>query len=144
MHLTRLGKILFNFSILGVVLCIFYVIIPMFNLVSVTAFAVAIILLPFVWLLSGGHIGSYPSLFDFFESFSAVVADVEERYIIGVPFFSAITVALSVAALVLFATDKREKHVARIIISAVFLGLALITFIVCLVPSNYYSYWRFA
>lgn len=129
MHVAHLGKICFNFSILGLVLTFIYLLLPFAILFALVIMAAVIILLPFIWLFSGGATDC-EGVFGGLNDSSELILRFQELVNAYLPYSAGITIALSVLSIVFLLMDKTEKHTARIIISIVFAVLSVIAIII--------------
>ena len=139
MHLAHLGKIFFNFSILGIVLVLFYLLMPIASLFALLMMAVVIILLPFIWLFSGGAVNCN-QVMDGINGSSEMMLKIQDVVHAYLPYAAGITVALAGLSILFLVLDKTEKHTARIVISIVFAVISVIALILFIaVPGGLYN-----
>lgn len=127
LHLIRLGKILNNFTILGLVYMLLTALVPVLSFLCFIIVGVIFILSIFPWILSGFQldIGKIVTWFnqDFFNQI-IVYLNAYLPYVFG---FSAAFAVLS-ATILLF--DKNEKHIGRIVVAVLALVVGIIAMII--------------
>ena len=126
MQVARLGKIAFNLQFLAVA-------VMAASVLSFLAMAVFYLLLLLITLLTLGLIyAAIPSLKDMWAG-GAVLEGIFNTLAASWPYAIPAALALSVASIICLCFDYREKHVARITVSAVIAVLSLIVLIIKLV-----------
>ena len=122
--LIRLGKIFSNISILALLLCFS-------GILSFVATAFIILIGLAIIILSVGTIFiSVPNYFDILMSTSEVSAKISAFFLENFYIFASIAIVGAVLSLILLLLDKRNKHIARIVISSVVIAVVIITIIV--------------
>ena len=122
--LIRLGKIFSNISILALLLCIS-------GILSFVATAFILLIGLVVIILSIGTIFAFvPNYFDILMSTSEVSVKISAFFLENFYIFASIAIVGSVLSLILLLLDKRNKHIARIVISSVVIAVVIITIIV--------------
>ena len=122
--LIRLGKIFSNISILALLLCIS-------GILSFVATAFILLIGLVVIILSVGTIFAIvPNYFDILMSTSEVSVKISAFFLENFYIFASIAIIGAVLSLILLLLDKRNKHIARIVISSVVIAVVIITIIV--------------
>ena len=126
MQIARFGKITFNLQFLAVA----------FMAASVLSFLSVAVFYLFMLIITIATLGliyvAYPSLMDLWsggETLEAIFNTLAAGWTYAVP----AAIALSVASIICLCFDYREKHVARISVSAVIAALSVIVLIIKLV-----------
>lgn len=119
LRMSHLGKILSNFAILGVVLCLLSVV--YFLLVAFYYICLALVLLCTLFII----LLYVPNFMDFFSSADTLNAFVSEFTVKYVPIIAPVTLAVSALAILLLALS-RQRNVGRIVLSANCLLAALV------------------
>lgn len=130
MYSVRLGKILFNLSIVCLILC---------GATLATALATGVIFifgLIFIILSLGTVFVYFPNYFDALLSSGDFFAKISSFLLQAFPYLIAIGIIGAIASIVFLALDKNEKHVARITIASIILALSVVIVIVSLVQSG--------
>ncbi len=124
---TRIGKICSNVSIVFLILSIAGIL-PFIALATILiiGFAIIVFSLGTVFITVPDFGSKLLSYIDISSQISAFF--LQYWYI-----FVLITIALSVASLVLLATDKNESHVGRITVASIVLFITLVVMIVFIV-----------
>lgn len=110
-RMAHLGKILSNFAILGVVLCLASAM--YFLLVAFYYIVLALILLCTLFLI----LVYYPDFMELFSSADTINAFVSEFSVKYVPVIAPVTLAVSALAILLLALS-RQRNVGRIVLAA--------------------------
>lgn len=122
--LIRLGKIFSNISILALLLCFS-------GILSFVATAFILLIGLVIIILSIGTIFVIvPNYFDILMSTSEVSAKISAFFLENFYIFASIAIVGAVLSLILLLLDKRNKHIARIVISSVVIAVVIITIIV--------------
>ena len=122
--LIRLGKIFSNISILALLLCIS-------GILSFVATAFILLIGLVVIILSVGTIFAIvPNYFDILMSTSEVSVKISAFFLENFYIFASIAIVGAVLSLILLLLDKRNKHIARIVISSVVIAVVIIAIIV--------------
>ena len=122
--LIRLGKIFSNISILALLLCFS-------GILSFAATAFILLIGLVVIILSIGTIFAIvPNYFDILMSTSEVSVKISAFFLENFYIFASIAIVGAVLSLILLLLDKRNKHIARIVISSVVIAIVIITIIV--------------
>lgn len=120
----RLGKIFSNISILGLLLCFS-------GILSFVATAFILLIGLVIIILSIGTIFVLvPNYFDILMSTSEVSVKISAFFLENFYIFASIAIVGAVLSLILLLLDKRNKHIARIVISSVVIAVVIITIIV--------------
>lgn len=126
MQVARLGKIAFNLQFLAVA-------IMAASVLFFLAIAVYYVLLLAVTIVTLGLIfAAYPSFGNLWSG-GEVLGDIFNMLAASWPYAIPAALALSVTSIICLCFDYREKHIARISISAVIAVISLIVLIVKLV-----------
>ncbi len=126
MQVAHLGKITFNLQFLAVA-------VMAASVLSFLAMAVFYLLLLAVTLVTLGLIyAAYPSLKDLWSG-GAVLESIFNTLAASWPYAVPAALALSVASIIFLCFDYRQKHVARITISAVIAVISVIVLVIKLV-----------
>lgn len=122
--LIRLGKIFSNISILALLLCIS-------GILSFVATAFILLIGLVVIILSVGTIFAIvPNYFDILMSTSEVSVKISAFFLENFYIFASIAIIGAVLSLILLLLDKRNKHIARIVISSVVIAIVILVIIV--------------
>lgn len=122
--LIRLGKIFSNISILALLFCFC-------GILSFAATAFILLMGFVVIILSIGTIFAFvPNYFDILMSTSEVSVKISAFFLENFYIFASIAIVGAVLSLILLLLDKRNKHIARIVISSVVIAVVIITIIV--------------
>lgn len=122
--LIRLGKIFSNISILALLLCIS-------GILSFVATAFILLIGLVVIILSVGTIFAIvPNYFDILMSTSEVSVKISAFFLENFYIFASIAIVGAVLSLILLLLDKRNKHIARIVISSVVIAIVILVIIV--------------
>lgn len=120
----RLGKIFSNISILALILCFS-------GILSFVATAFILLIGLVIIILSIGTIFAIiPNYFDILMSTSEVSVKISAFFLENFYIFASIAIVGAVLSLILLLLDKRNKHIARIVISSVVIAVVIITIIV--------------
>lgn len=120
----RLGKIFSNISILALLLCFS-------GILSFVATAFILLIGLVIIILSIGTIFVLvPNYFDILMSTSEVSVKISAFFLENFYIFASIAIVGAVLSLILLLLDKRNKHIARIVISSVVIAVVIITIIV--------------
>lgn len=122
--LIRLGKIFSNISILALLLCLS-------GILSFVATAFILLIGLVVIILSVGTIFAIvPNYFDILMSTSEVSVKISAFFLENFYIFASIAIIGAVLSLILLLLDKRNKHIARIVISSVVIAIVILVIIV--------------
>ncbi len=122
--LIRLGKIFSNISIIALVLCFS-------GILSFVATAFILLIGLVIIILSIGTIFIIvPNYFDILMSASKISVSISAFFLENFYIFASIAIVGAVLSLILLLLDKRNKHIARIVISSVVIAVVIITIIV--------------
>ena len=122
--LIRLGKIFSNISILALLLCFS-------GILSFAATAFILLIGLAIIILSVRTIFVIvPNYFDILMSTSEVSLKISAFFLENFYIFASIAIVGAVLSLILLLLDKRNKHIARIVISSVVIAVVIITIIV--------------
>lgn len=119
MRLAHFGKILSNFAILGVVLCLLSV--AYFLLVAFYYICLVMVLLCTLFLILV-YVPNYMELFASADAINAFVTEFTVKYL---PIIAPITLAVSAVAILALALS-RQKNVGRLVVSVICLLAALV------------------
>ena len=125
MRLTHLGKIMCNLSIIGMVILIITL---LFDFLAVVLMEIVLFIIAaatlFLLLLSE----EFRSLFANPEKLFGSTG-LNEAFLAAAPVIFSVTAVFAILAIVLLATDKREKHTGRLVVSGISLGVSIVTLI---------------
>lgn len=130
MYSVRLGKILFNLSMVCLILC---------AATLATALATGIIFifgLIFMIVSLGTVFVYFPNYFDAVLSSGDFFAKISGFLLQAFPYLISIGILSAIASIVFLALDKNEKHIARITIASIVLALSVIIVIVSLIQAG--------
>ena len=121
---TRLGKIFSNLSIIFLILCFAGVL----SFVS-TAFILLIGLMLIIMTL-GTIFVMVPNYWDGLTNASQISSNISMFFLENSTLFISLAIGFAVISLIFLLIDKRERPVARIVISSIVVAIAIISMIV--------------
>lgn len=122
----RLGKIFSNISIL-------FLILSFCGILSFVATAFIFLIGFILIILSIGTVFVYiPNYWDNLTNASRISAEISSFFLQYWYIFIAFTILFSILSLIFLKLDKNNKHTARIVISSIVVGIAIVAIIVIL------------
>ncbi len=120
----RMGKIFSNMSIICLVLCFV-------GVVSFISTAIILLIgLTLILVTIGTIFVLVPNYWDKLTSASRISAEISSFFLEHASLFITLTIILSIISLILLLVDRRERPVARIVISSIVVVLAIIVAII--------------
>lgn len=128
-NLTRLGIVLSNFALIGTLLMLssflFFICYAIYYIVLIFA---TVVTLGLIFLL----VPNFSSLFNVPDH----IANITQAINTALPIVAPITLISAVASLILLCLNKEDRHVGRIVFSAVLIGIVIIASITLLLEEN--------
>ena len=121
---VRLGKIFSNISILALILCFC-------GILSFVATAFILLIgLVIIILTLGTIFVMVPNYWDIMMTGSEISAKISSFFLQNFYIFVIVAIISSIISLTLLIIDKNNKHTARIVVSSVVIGIAIVAIIV--------------